>query len=116
MEKKYFDIRYGRKLGVIYDTWDNVKQYVEGYLNSNFKSFKNKEDAEEFIVSGKDIKPATNDSIDNKVSELASDEIMAFVDGSYKDKIEGSTKERIGYGVILITKSKKEIKWFLLQR
>lgn len=108
MEKKYFAIRYGRKLGVIYDTWDNVKQYVENYPNSKFKSFENKEDAEEFMVSGKDIKFATNDTIDNKISKLAPDEVMAFVDGSYKDKMEGCSKGKIGYGVVLITKSEKK--------
>ena len=107
MEKKYFAIMYGRKLGVIYDTWDNVKQYVEGYPNSKFKSFENKEDAEEFMVSGKDIELATNDTIDNKISKLAPDEVLAFVDGSYKDKMEGCSKGKIGYGVILITKSEK---------
>ena len=60
------------------------------------------------MVSGKDIKFATNDTIDNKISKLAPDEVMAFVDGSYKDKMEGCSKGKIGYGVVLITKSEKK--------
>ena len=46
MKLKYYAIKSGYRTGIFYDTWDNVKQYVNGYPNAEFKGFSNQKDAE----------------------------------------------------------------------
>jgi ribonuclease HI len=46
--KKYYAVLKGRKTG-IFTTWDDCKKQVEGFSNAIYKSFKTKEEAEEFL-------------------------------------------------------------------
>lgn len=41
MKLKYYAIKSGYRTGIFYDIWDNVKQYVNGYPNAEFKGFSN---------------------------------------------------------------------------
>jgi viroplasmin and RNaseH domain-containing protein len=41
MEEKYYVVFKGRKCGIFFDTWDNVKQLTEGFSGNHRKTFKN---------------------------------------------------------------------------
>lgn len=45
---KYYAVRTGRCPG-IYLTWDECEKNVKGFRNARFKSFKTKEEAQDFI-------------------------------------------------------------------
>lgn len=45
---KIYCIKKGRKTG-IFNSWDDCKQYIEGYKGADFKSFKNINDAEKYM-------------------------------------------------------------------
>lgn len=95
MTKKFYAVKNGRKVG-IFNTWDECNSQVKGYKGAAYKSFKTLDEAKLYL-SGEDIT-----SID--LSIISSDEIIAYVDGSYN--IE--TKE-FGYGVILLDGNKELI-------
>jgi len=45
---KYYAIKKGKKVG-IFTSWDEVKNYVNGYDGALYKSFKTKKEAEDFL-------------------------------------------------------------------
>ena len=45
---KIYCIKKGRKTG-IFNSWNECKQYIEGYKDADFKSFKNMEDAKKYM-------------------------------------------------------------------
>jgi viroplasmin and RNaseH domain-containing protein len=89
MANKYYAIKVGRKTG-IYNSWNECKEYVEGYPNAIYKSFNTIKDAEEFI-SGRD-----------SVCFNENTEMIAYIDGSYDD-----TLKRYSYGVIIFLDGQK---------
>lgn len=55
-----------------------------------------------------------NDSINNNLIEqeienMDADEVIAFVDGSYKNNLEGKHPEKYGYGAIILTKPENQV-------
>ena len=94
MAKKYYVVKVGKSVG-IYNNWEDCKKQVTGFLGAIYKSFPTLEEAKEYL---------NNENIEVKSSEfnledIAEDEIVAYVDGSYKkDTLE------YGYGVVLILK------------
>lgn len=102
MAKKYYAVKKGRTPG-IYMTWDDCKKMVDGFPNAIYKSFKNLEEANEFIGSGKENNiDFKNDNIESeeeseKLFEL--DNPYAFVDGSFN-----SVTGVYGYGGFLVDK------------
>ena len=94
MAKKYYVVKVGKSVG-IYNNWEDCKKQVTGFSGTNYKSFPTLEEAKEYL---------NNENIEVKSSEfnledIAEDEIVAYVDGSYKkDTLE------YGYGVVLILK------------
>jgi hypothetical protein len=50
-KRKYYAVRQGRVPG-IYRTWDSCEKQVEGYSGCEFKSFKTKEDAHQYLATG----------------------------------------------------------------
>lgn len=89
--KKYYAIKQGKKIG-IFDTWDEAKLYVIGYKGAIYKSFKTLEEAEAFLKD--------EDIFEKNIENLANDEIIAYVDGSYNIKTH-----KFGYGIVLISKT-----------
>lgn len=87
MNKKYYAVKNGRKIGV-FETWDECKSQVQGYKGAIYKSFKTYDEAKNFIIGEENTKK-TSDA-------LKSNEIIAYVDGSYNIKTE-----KFGYGAIL---------------
>ncbi|HPZ29791.1 MAG TPA: ribonuclease H family protein [Defluviitoga sp.] len=79
MQKKYYAVKKGRKTG-IFETWEECKNQVYGFPNSEFKSFKTKEEAVAFLTGS------------NTSEQYPAGTLIAYVDGSYehKTKIYGS--------------------------
>ena len=73
---KFYAVKIGRNPG-IYNSWSECQQQVNGFKGAIFKSFKTKEEADNFI-NGEDNKKVA--SIDN----LNENECVAYVDGSFK--------------------------------
>ena len=89
MVLKFYAVKKGYATG-IFKTWDECKKQVFGYPGALYKSFRNREEAEAWLT-GK--KTHANPYLPDILKE---DEMIAYVDGSYKDNC-------YAYGVILIT-------------
>lgn len=72
MAKKYYAVRKGKVTG-IFETWDECKSSVDGYSGAEYKSFPNKEDAEEYLGIGKE----------KKIADV--NKLTAYVDGSFNE-------------------------------
>ena len=101
-KKKYYAVKIGIKPG-IYETWTECELQIKGVSGAKYKSFGTMAEAEKYIT-GDDEKieedktvDSINLQIDQKLAALKSDEVIAFVDGSYN-----SSEEKAGFGVILI--------------
>lgn len=94
MAKKYYAVKVGKTTGV-FNNWEDCKKQVTGFSGAIYKSFPTFEEAKEYL---------NNENIEVKsggfnLEDIAEDEIVAYVDGSYKkDTLE------YGYGVVLILK------------
>ena len=88
MPEKFYAVRKGRTEG-IFLTWDECKNQVHGYPGAEFKSFKTRDEAENYI----------NPKEQNTNKEFVKDEdtIIAYVDGSYI----GSDTE-FSYGMVIL--------------
>lgn len=82
---KFYAVRKGHRPG-IYNTWAACEKAVKGFSGAEFKSFKSKAEAENFIDNVKD---------ENK--EIPAGELVSYVDGSY-DKRSG----KAGFGAVFI--------------
>lgn len=56
---KYYAIKSGYKTGVFYDTWENVKQYVEKYPKAKYKGFDDQKSADDYMAIEKEEKMIT---------------------------------------------------------
>lgn len=120
MAEKYYAVKAGKKPG-IYLTWDECKAMVHGFPGAIYKSFKTREEAEEFLGTsavqnrnqqllfrGEREDAARGqgnvrvDHIEEKSEEKP--ENYAFVDGSYN-----VAAKVYGYGGFLIHGDRKEI-------
>ena len=70
---KYYAVKKGRNPG-IYTSWDLCLKEVKGYKGAIYKSFKKKEDAEDFLE---------DKNIEIKADK---DSVIAYIDGSYSKK------------------------------
>lgn len=101
-KKKYYAVKIGKKPG-IYETWNECELQIKGVSGAKYKSFSTMEEAEKYIVNEEEAakEEKTVDSInlqvEQKLSALKDDEVIAFVDGSYSSK-----EEKAGFGAILI--------------
>lgn len=84
---KFYAVKNGRKIG-IFTSWDECKEQVNGFLDADYKSFNNIEDANNYL---NDIK-----------KEFDSNVTKAYVDGSYNEK----TNE-YSFGVVLLHEGKE---------
>lgn len=94
MVKKYYAVKVGKSTG-IYNNWKDCKKQVTGFSGAIYKSFPTLEEAKEYLNNGNVENEVNSFNLEN----IADDEILAYVDGSYKkDTLE------YGYGVVLILK------------
>lgn len=94
MPSKYYAVKVGKKPG-IYDNWNACKAVVDGFPGAVYKSFKTRQEAEDFLKESPDRK---------MTSEQKMPEVYAFVDGSF----HAGTKV-YGYGGFLVHHGKKEV-------
>lgn len=102
-KNKYYAVKVGKEPG-IYKTWDFCKEQVEGYSGAEYKSFKTKAEAEAYL-RGEPIdtrekissQKALEEEID--ISWLKENELIAYVDGSYRDE-----DKSFSYGLLLLGK------------
>lgn len=96
MSKKYYAVRIGRKAG-IYDNWTDAKDQVHGYPNAIYRSFKNLQEAKEFMnpdtmqdinTSSVPTEPKATDDPDT---------VIAYVDGSFQ-----KSTMRYSFGAVLL--------------
>ena len=86
MSNKYYAVRKGLNPG-LYTTWDECKAQVNGYPKAEYKSFKTEEEALDYL--------GAKNKVSDKAFIAASNEAIAYVDGSYRD----DTKE-FSYGIV----------------
>lgn len=94
-KKNFYAVRKGRNVG-IYNSWDECNKQVSGFRGAEYKGFKTKHQAEEYLNQG--------DA--NKCDENSSD-ITIYVDGSY-DADTGV----YGYGFVAIHNDGRIEKFF----
>lgn len=79
---KFYAIKKGHKTG-IFNSWEECKSYITGYSGSVYKSFKSREQAEEYLEL-------------HKKQNIVDTELSAYVDGSYN-----KATEEFSYGIII---------------
>ncbi|WP_297280960.1 ribonuclease H family protein [uncultured Anaerococcus sp.] len=87
---KYYAVKKGRNPG-IYTSWDSCLEEVKGYSGAIYKSFKSLDDAKDFMDDRQ------------KEIELTENSVIAYVDGSYNQKLKV-----YGSGVVYITDGKEK--------
>ncbi|MDO4788663.1 MAG: ribonuclease H family protein [Johnsonella sp.] len=103
-KSKYYAVRMGRSPG-IYKSWEEAKKQVERFAGAQYKSFPSEEEARAYMEAGGQKKEASgtedfNAKVEAEIRALREDELIAFVDGSYTEEVEGSP--RYSFGAVLI--------------
>lgn len=88
---KVYAVRKGHKTG-IYDTWSEAQKQVNGYSGAEFKSFKNRKDAEEYLNLGK---------VNQQDIPKSENILQIYTDGSYNQN-----KNIAGYGIVFVKNNK----------
>lgn len=97
MASKFYAVRKGKKTG-IFMTWDECKSQVQGYSAAEYKSFKTREEALEYL---------NNEAVKTNIEKNVAKEplnIYAFVDGSFNQ-----STGTYGYGGFLMYDGIKEV-------
>lgn len=94
-KKNFYAVRKGRNVG-IYNSWDECNKQVSGFRGAEYKGFKTKQQAEEYLNQGDT----------NKCNENSSD-ITIYVDGSYDADVGV-----YGYGFVAIHNGGRIEKFF----
>lgn len=109
MGKFYYVVKEGRNPG-IYSNWAECEKEVIGFKGAQYKKFKSKKEALDYLNIGEDelVDIEDNsinkeDKLDKKIKELGDKEIISYVDGSFD--LNSFT---YSYGVVLLTKDRKE--------
>ena len=97
MASKFYAVRKGKKTG-IFMTWDECKSQVQGYSAAEYKSFKTREEALEYLNN-----EAVKTNIEKNVAKEPPN-IYAFVDGSFNQ-----STGTFGYGGFLMHDGIKEV-------
>lgn len=97
MASKFYAVRKGKKTG-IFMTWDECKSQVQGYSAAEYKSFKTREEALEYLNNG-----VIKTNIEKNVAKEPLN-IYAFVDGSFNQ-----STGTYGYGGFLMHDGIKEV-------
>jgi len=82
--QKYYAVRHGRQPG-IYETWAECKAQVQGFTGARYKSFPNKEEAQEFINGKDSYSSSKNPSKKQKVSNINDFDVVVYTDGGSRN-------------------------------
>jgi len=96
--KKFYAVKIG-KVKCICFNWEECRLVIEGVSGNQYKSFRNLEEAIEYIGI-EVIEKVLEANIEEEIT--IHPECFAYVDGSYND-----VKKLYGYGIVLINKDKK---------
>ncbi len=91
---KFYAVKKGKNPG-IYESWDECKAQTSGYKGAIFKSFKTRQEAENFIKD--------DDTKSVSIEKLKKGECVAYVDGSFKQ-----SSGEYSYGCVLFYEEKIE--------
>lgn len=95
---KYYAVKKGFETG-IFTSWEECFDKVIGYSNAEYKSFKTREEAEEYMLEGK---VEENDGGTRFEHHDSNKKILtAYVDGSISDKVHAYS-----FGCVLIENDK----------
>lgn len=94
---KIYAVRKGRNVG-LFNTWGECQKQISGYSGAEFKGFKSKKEAEEYLSYGKQNIALTID--DESI-------LKAYVDGSFE-----KTKSMYGSGIVILFNNKEERFYF----
>lgn len=99
---KFYAVRKGYKVG-IFETWEECEKSIKGFKGADYKSFKNREEAEIFL-STEEKEEILDETVSIKSSEsLNENELIIYSDGSYSEDLKLSS-----YGVVYLQKSQPE--------
>lgn len=93
-KKKIYAVKKGKETGIFY-SWDECKALVSGYPGAEYKGFFTEEEAKDYL-SGLE-----NDSLSRilyKEEECLQNQIIAYVDGSFDEKIG-----KYAFGCVMLT-------------
>ena len=99
-KQKFYAVKNGKKIGV-FTTWEDCKKSVHGFTGAIYKSFTNKEDAENYIKQGEEV--ATQRLAHNNI-ENCKTKYAIYVDGSYN-----SATKFYGSGLVVVDVEKDEV-------
>lgn len=91
MANKYYAVKKGKAPG-IYNSWNECKAQVDGFLGAEYKSFKLKQEAQEYMRNSVEQK-----SVNKIVQNVNTSNVEAYVDGSYN-----SETNEFSYGMIIL--------------
>lgn len=92
-KKKIYAVKKGRVTG-IFTSWDECRDAVEEYPGAEYKSFFTEEDANAYLLG---IEKGEMNILSEKMEECLTDQIIAYVDGSFDEKIG-----RYAFGCVMI--------------
>lgn len=76
---KFYAVKKGRKVG-IFNSWNECKQYVDGFPEAKYKSFTSYDDAYSFVYE------IPSQKVDILLQEDEECEIKSYIDGSYDNE------------------------------
>ena len=101
MTKKFYAIRRGRKSNVIVKTWDECNELIHGYSGAIYKSFKNENDALNYLGCIK-----SDNIINDKDDASYSDNVVVcYSDGACSGN--GRVNSAGGWGAVIIDDGKR---------
>ncbi len=93
-KKKIYAVRKGKIIG-IFKSWDDCRNSVDGYPGAEYKGFFSEEEANGYL-SG--VEKSVLNVTCEKGEECLIDQIVAYVDGSFDEKIG-----KYSFGCVIIT-------------
>lgn len=96
-KKKFYAVRKGLRTG-IFEGWKECQEAIQGYSNAEYKSFLTREEAEQYM-DGVNVKTKKASAVEEDFG-LNPEKVIAYVDGSYEDKLK-----KYSFGCILLLPS-----------
>ncbi|MCK4260792.1 MAG: ribonuclease H family protein [Halanaerobiales bacterium] len=94
--KKYYAVKVGRKTG-IFSSWQECKKQVEGFSSAIYKGFSTVKEAENYLKNDNSIKRVNVKIEIESENHIKTKTIIAYVDGSYSEKLK-----KYSFGCILL--------------
>lgn len=91
MAGKYYAVRKGRKQGVFF-SWEECKKQIDGFSGAEYKSFKEKKEAENFAFPKNCFAVEEAEKL-----ETTKELLVVYVDGSYSKE-----QKRYAYGCVIL--------------